>query len=148
MLVSKKCPIVGFGNYGNRGVLKIPAIRPPPLNSSQRSLIAVGFLEYEQEQAKARQLATLKQGDAPVQAHLPERESKGQARDKAGERMGVGGRNVDHAVSTESRRAVSSEESSSARLTVCRVARFETSSGALRQLADGRAWIGWCRVSA
>lgn len=59
-------------------------------------LIAVGFLEYEQAQAKTRQLATLKQGDAPVQADPPERESKGQSRDKAGERMGVGGRNVDH----------------------------------------------------
>ena len=55
----------------------------------------MGFLEYEEEQAKARQLATLKQGGAPVPAGLPERGSNGESREKAGQRMGVGGRNVE-----------------------------------------------------
>ena len=41
-------------------------------------------------------MATLRQGDAPVPAGLPGPESKGDARDKAAERMGVGGRNVDY----------------------------------------------------
>jgi len=61
---------------------------------SQRALIAVGFLEYERELAKARQLSTLNKGDSPVMANFPQREEQGKSRDKAGERMGVSGRSV------------------------------------------------------
>jgi len=54
----------------------------------------VGFLEYERELAKARQLSTLNKGDSPVPENLPERAERGESRDKAGERMGVSGRSV------------------------------------------------------
>ena len=68
------------------------------LNSSQRSLVAVGFLEYETKQAKARQIAAQNNNAGrAVVADAPQLENSGKARDKAGERMGVGGRNVDHA---------------------------------------------------
>lgn len=66
------------------------------LSTSQRALIAAGFLEYERQQAKVRQQANLKHGDkAPVKENLPEREQgQGQSRDKAGARMGVSGKSV------------------------------------------------------
>lgn len=65
------------------------------LNASQRALIAAGFLAYEQEKAKRRQLAAQNNNAAKaVQENFPE---LGQARDKAGERMQVSGRTVDEA---------------------------------------------------
>jgi osmotically-inducible protein OsmY len=58
-----------------------------------RALIAAGFLEYEREQARKRhkggQGGVLLQGDSP--------EANGQARDKAGARVGVGGKQVSDA---------------------------------------------------
>jgi len=55
----------------------------------------VGFLEYERELAKARQIATQRNGNSPVVENLPPPQEQGKSRDKAGERMGVSGRSVD-----------------------------------------------------
>lgn len=67
------------------------------LNPTQRALIAAGFLEYERLQARNRQKSSLKQGDhSPVPVNLPERD-KGEARDKAGARVGIGGKQVSDA---------------------------------------------------
>lgn len=62
------------------------------LTTSQRALIAAGFLAYEQAEAKKRSGTRT---DLP--ANLPGGYSPGQARDKAGERMHVCGRTVDDA---------------------------------------------------
>lgn len=64
------------------------------LNSSQRSLIAVGFLQYEQEQAKARQVALAGSRKSDLVENFPQGSDAGKSRDKAGERMGVSGRSV------------------------------------------------------
>ena len=65
------------------------------LKTSQRALVAAGFLEYERAQAKARLSAS--GGDRRSgKENLPDPiKSAGQARDKAGARMGVSGRTVD-----------------------------------------------------
>ena len=65
------------------------------LKTSQRALVAAGFLEYERAQAKARLSAS--GGDRRSgKENLPDPiQSAGQARDKAGARMGVSGRTVD-----------------------------------------------------
>ncbi len=66
------------------------------LTTSQRALIAAGFLAYEQAEAKKRMAAG--GGDTRAgKANLPDPLTVGQARDKAGERMHVGGRTVDDA---------------------------------------------------
>ncbi len=58
------------------------------LNATQRAMVAAGFLEYERELARLRQIALAGTRHPDLQEDLPEG-SKGQARDKAGERMGV-----------------------------------------------------------
>lgn len=64
---------------------------------SQRALIAAGFLAYEKEQAQKRKAATqFKDGSAPVPVTLPE-PATGEARERAGARMQVGGRTVERA---------------------------------------------------
>jgi len=62
------------------------------LSTSQRALIAAGFLAYEKEQARTRMLA----GKHPP-ATLPEGSEKGDARDIAGARMHVSGNTVSRA---------------------------------------------------
>jgi hypothetical protein len=59
------------------------------LTASQRALIAAGFMAYEREQAKARQLTG---------KHLPPTSPEGDARDRAGARMHVAGSTVQLAV--------------------------------------------------
>jgi hypothetical protein len=54
-------------------------------------LIAVGFLEYEQAQAKSRMIVG---GKVKGKENFPDPIDRGQSRDKAGERMGVSGRSV------------------------------------------------------
>ena len=62
-----------------------------------RALIAAGFLEYEREQARARQaLGSTAPGKTLVET-FPQADDAGKARDKAGERMHVSGRTVDDA---------------------------------------------------
>lgn len=60
------------------------------LTTSQRALIAAGFLEYEREQARKRQGAR-----TDIKENFPE--CSAQARDKAGARVHVSGRMVDDA---------------------------------------------------
>lgn len=62
------------------------------LKTSQRALVAAGFLEYERAQAKKRQAAL--NGRSELVENLPQADA-GKARDKAGARMGVSGRTVD-----------------------------------------------------
>ena len=65
------------------------------LNASQRAMIAVGFLEYESQQANARMVLGVKSTDPMKNFRYPE--TQGEASDKAGERMGVSGRSVSEA---------------------------------------------------
>jgi len=58
--------------------------------------------ELYDEQAKQRQLATLKKGkrkplETPVPEELPEREIRGETRDLVGQMVGVSGRTIDDA---------------------------------------------------
>lgn len=66
------------------------------LSSSQRAMIAFGFLEYEKELAKTRQVELGRSHGAPLQTDKPEG-VKGQARERAGARLGVGGTTVSKA---------------------------------------------------
>jgi hypothetical protein len=67
------------------------------LTSDQKAAVAVSIEEYEAEAARERQLATLKKGDEkPVPESFPERE-KGEARDKAAEKVGTNPRYVSDA---------------------------------------------------
>ncbi len=67
------------------------------LSTSQRAALAVELKPMFETQARERQLATLKHGDAnPVKANLPERAS-GQSRDQAAAAVGVSGRTVQDA---------------------------------------------------
>jgi ParB-like chromosome segregation protein Spo0J len=63
------------------------------LNEAQRALIAVGFLAYEREQAKARQALNLEHNTSKVE-NLPPSMDSGKSRDKAGQKMNVSGRSV------------------------------------------------------
>jgi len=71
----------------------------------QRALIAVGFLEYERELAKARQIALAGTRSTDLPENLPEGQPTGESRDKAGERMGVSGRSVGDAIRPVARSA-------------------------------------------
>ena len=51
--------------------------------------IAVGFLEYEQAQAKARQVALAGSRKSDLVENFLQGSDAGKSRDKAGERMGV-----------------------------------------------------------
>lgn len=62
------------------------------LTTSQRALIAAGFLAYEQAEAKKRSGTR-----TDLRANLPGGPDLCRAREKAGERMHVGGRTVDDA---------------------------------------------------
>jgi len=75
------------------------------LNATQRALIAAGFLEYEREQAKRRQIELGKTHGQTLRTNLSEGVEPGRARDKAGARMGVSGQTV-HAASKVIEKAV------------------------------------------
>lgn len=65
------------------------------LNPTQRAMVAAGFLEYEREQAKVRQVEL---GKSHGTLRTDQSEGvKGRARDKAGARMGVAGTTVSDA---------------------------------------------------
>jgi N6-adenosine-specific RNA methylase IME4 len=67
------------------------------LTPSQLAMIAADLKPLYEEEARKRQLATLKKGDEkPDQETVPDRE-KGQSRDQAGAAMGVSGRSVSKA---------------------------------------------------
>lgn len=66
------------------------------LTPSQLSMVAARVRAIYDKQAKERQTATLKKGDKPVPASLPERE-RSDARDLAGKAVGVSGKSVDYA---------------------------------------------------
>lgn len=71
------------------------------LTQSQRAAVAAELVPMLAEDARKRQLAGLKRGsEMPVQENLPER-NNGQARDKAGELMGVSGRSVEDALAVQ-----------------------------------------------
>lgn len=59
------------------------------LSASQRALVAAAFLDYERTASKKRQACGT--GGNLLPENFPE---AGEARDKAGERMGVSGRTV------------------------------------------------------
>lgn len=65
-------------------------------SKSQRALTGAKLKAWHAVRAKERQLASLKKGAAPVQAHSPER-AEGQARDHAAKAVGVGGKLIDQA---------------------------------------------------
>lgn len=62
------------------------------LNTTQRAMIAAGFLAYEREQARKRQVELGRSHGSTLMGDFPE--GVGTARDKAGERMGVDGKTV------------------------------------------------------
>lgn len=64
-------------------------------NASQRAMVAASFMEYETMQAKKRQACG--QGGVLLKELVPGA-TNAQARDKAGERLGVSGRYVGDAV--------------------------------------------------
>src|SRR5262249_12325190 len=66
------------------------------LTPSQRAAVAVDMLPLLEQEARERQLATLKHGSAPVTEKIPARE-KGEAREHAGKLVGVNGRYVQDA---------------------------------------------------
>ena len=67
------------------------------LTTAQRAELGVKLLEIEDQKAKRRQLAGLKQYDT-VRDNCPERnEDEGKARDLAGEKVGVSGKTVKRA---------------------------------------------------
>lgn len=75
------------------------------LTQSQKAAVAVEILPLLEVEAKKRQQATLKRGNKkPVPENLPERESNGESRDKAGKLLGVSGRLISSAkkIQTES----------------------------------------------
>lgn len=68
------------------------------LTDGGRQLAAGRYKEVAAKEARERQQATLKRGNAtPVQANLPERGIKGQSRDAAGAKFDVSGKTVDFA---------------------------------------------------
>jgi len=65
------------------------------LNSSQRAMAGARLLPMFEEAARARQLASLKQGDkSPVVANLPQREDGRKARDDAAAALNTSARSV------------------------------------------------------
>ncbi|MCP4542451.1 MAG: hypothetical protein GY832_35455 [Chloroflexi bacterium] len=68
------------------------------LSSGQRAVLAVEVLPMLEDEARKRQLATLKWGnESPVQELFPEREDQGQARDHAADLTGTNPRYVSDA---------------------------------------------------
>lgn len=66
------------------------------LTKSQLAMAAAKAREHFDKLAKKRQHSTLKKGDSPVVAKVPQRETS-RARDEAGKAFGVSGRMVDYA---------------------------------------------------
>jgi protein gp37 len=65
------------------------------LTVGQRAAFADAWRAEEERKAKERRDANLKQNQVTDKANLPERK-EGQTRDKLAERVGIGGRSVDH----------------------------------------------------
>jgi len=66
------------------------------IDASQRAMVAARVKPIFEAEAKARQLANLKQGSvSPVGANLPERD--GRARDQAAAIVNISPRSVEHA---------------------------------------------------
>ena len=69
------------------------------MNPSQRAMTGADIKSLYEEQARARQLATLKQNQSPdtVSANLREREESGKSADQAAAVVGVSPRSIEHA---------------------------------------------------
>jgi hypothetical protein len=117
------------------GFIALKQVRRDMTKSQRAAWAAEYVLPAEEEKAAERQQSTLKRGaTAPDPETLPERESQGEARDKAGEAAGVSGRSVGEANKLKEANGQLFDEVKAGRMTLAEAGRREAIASKVEQL--------------